>query len=306
MRVKKNNLLNDEVMTAGNNKKNAPMHQLWKKSPNPTASVEAHIDRCNDLPERAVGSSSSKKTDRTRVDGALERSSRRSAQHRSKLKHESNKSGEKSAANAFETKSNAIAYTKRVKGGREELVVDFQENRRRHHSEQQESRRRHSEPQQRIRRQSEKLVVDFPTKNPRAHHRSPRRTLASSTAPMTKESRKTTLKDSDRTAETDVSLVDEAIEELIIKEEENKKKNIQLQVTSELDWSQSSIVWGDEECSSDEESPQLRRSRDPASSRSFMSLMSSDRSFRSLESSRSNPLWRSFSAMNVSRKQLEP
>lgn len=301
-----------------------PLTAMWKAPKPPASEVETHIDICNDLLERAGASLTERSA---AADGKSKKTSRRSrgGQCRPKGKHGHKEPDDESVTDAFETKLGAVANTKMcVEGRRKDLMVDYQERRRR--------------------RQSEQLVVEFPHENVRAH-RAQRSFSEPDAPPMTKESRKDRLKNniSDRTAETEVSF-DEAIEELGSKDREKKKKRkkkkkeILGDFTDQLDWSESSIVWGDEECSceecsSDEESPQpkdpggvnfststmfrrstdggrsvlsgssSRRSRDPTCSRSVMSA-DLNVSFRSVDSR--SKLWQSLSTMNVSRKKLEP
>jgi len=310
MMIKKNSRIN-------------PLQKMWKAPKPSTSEVETHIDMCNDLLGRA-GASMTERANAA-ADGKSEAKifrRSRGGQHRPKGKHEPEALGQETDIDPFEAKLKAVAITnRRVKGSQEELMVDFQERRRR--------------------RQSEKLVVDFPSESARARRiRRAHRTIASTTT----ESRKPRLKNSVRTTDTEDSF-DDVIEGINRndrvknqkKEEKKKKKNQILgDFTDKFDWSESSIVWGDEECSSDEGSSRShevckldpsganftstmfrkssggersilsgsghrgrRRSRDPTFSRSVMSAGST-------ESSRSIPLWQSFSAMNVSRKKLEP
>jgi hypothetical protein len=301
-----------------------PLQTMWRAPKPPAFEVEEQIDLCNELLER-VDVSLTERANAT--DGkkfkTSSRSRARGGQHRPpKGKHEP---GKESVKDAFEKKLEAVAITKRhVKGRREELMVDF--------------------PERRCRRQSERLVVEFPSENARAHraHR-----YAASAPPLKKKSRKYRLKNSELTADTEVSF-DELIEDLNSTDKETTKKKEKKQMlgdfTHKFDWSESSIVWGDEECSSDEETSKPHEAYEPSSAkdpsgmnfttsakfrslkrsdrgRSILSrggcrrsrdptcsrsVMSADLSSRSMESTGSNPLWQSLSTLNVSCKKLEP
>ncbi|KAL7435293.1 hypothetical protein ACHAXM_004625 [Skeletonema potamos] len=178
------------------------------------------------------------------------KTSRRSrcGQHRPpKGRHQPEEAGKESIKDAFERKLEAVAITKRrVKGRREELVVDFQERR--------------------CRRQSEQLVVEFPSANARAYRA--HRSFDSSIPPLAKESRKTRLTNdiSERTVDTEVSFEEVTEDRNNRFKETTKNKTKKQQVlgdfTDKFDWSESSIVWGDEECSSDEESSSARDPND--------------------------------------------
>eukprot|EP00574_Skeletonema_japonicum_P005193 CAMPEP_0201717450 /NCGR_PEP_ID=MMETSP0593-20130828/3179_1 /ASSEMBLY_ACC=CAM_ASM_000672 /TAXON_ID=267983 /ORGANISM="Skeletonema japonicum, Strain CCMP2506" /LENGTH=247 /DNA_ID=CAMNT_0048207507 /DNA_START=239 /DNA_END=982 /DNA_ORIENTATION=- len=214
--------------------------------------------------------------------------------------------GKESDTDSFETKLRATAITKRrVKGSQEQVMVDFKE-------------RRH-------RRQSEKLVVEFPSDSARA-----RRAHRMKTALMTKGSSKPCLKNSIRTIDTEVSFEDvtKAPNSSSDKKMDEKKGKGKIlgDFTDKFDWSESSIVWGDEGCSFDEESPHgvcgftsakdtsevnftasnLFRKSSRRSIASSRSLISADLSFRSAKSRRSATQWQSFPKLNVSRKKLEP
>lgn len=298
-----------------------PLQAMWRTPKTPASEVDEHIDLCNDLLER-VDASWAERANAAAAGGGMKTSRRsRCGQHRPpKGRHQPEEAGKESMKDAFERKLEAVASTKRrVKGRREELMVDFQERR--------------------CRRQSEQLVVEFPSANARAYRA--HRSFDASIPPLVKESRKTRLTNdiSERTVDTEVSFEEVTEDRNSRFKETTKKKTKKQQVlgdfTDKFDWSESSIVWGDEECSSDEESSSARdpngvnfarstkfrrssdqrrsilssrsgsrRSREPSCSRS---LMSADLSFRSVESSGSNnPLWQSFSTLNVSFKKLEP
>jgi hypothetical protein len=301
---------------------------MRKTKKTPPLEVDAHIDLCSDLLDRAGASLMAQQNAALGIPSEshyIPRSNKGDL-NRAKGRHKSEESGEESVADAFEQK---LEVARRELTSSSHLKVN--------------NTKRVKERRQR--RQPEQLVVEFPTENHRAAHRASRRKNRSSECSdptsmvvSTRKSRHSLKDDSERTADTEVSF-NTAIEELNSKDRGKKKKKKQIlgDFTDEFDWSESSIVWGDEECSSDEESPQPRqvceesssakdpsgmnfsthkmfrrstggggsvlsgRSRDPACS-SSRSVMSSG-SFRS---ERSNPLWQSFSAMNISRKQLEP
>jgi len=273
-----------------------PLQAMWKALQFPTS--EAHIDKCNNmhasLAERANANEAAEAKIRRRSRGG---------------QYSPKEPGKESDTDSFETKLRATAITKRrVKGSQEQVMVDFKE-------------RRH-------RRQSEKLVVEFPSDSARA-----RRAHRMKTALMTKGSSKPCLKNSVRTIDTEVSFEDvtKAPNSSSDKKMDEKKGKGKIlgDFTDKFDWSESSIVWGDEGCSFDEESPHgvcgftsakdtsevnftasnlFRKSssgevRSIASSRS---LISADLSFRSAKSRRSATQWQSFPKLNVSRKKLEP
>ncbi len=320
-----------------------PLQVMSKAAKPPVSAVESHIDKCNELLGRAGASLE----ERAHVLAADGKSSVPKMRRRSRGGHRTTRISpeepkREADADSFETKLKDTANTRRrVKGKQDELLVGFKD----------------SDKERRHRRHSEKLVVDFPSEHTRTR-RAQRRSIAASwtkgstsestkarrahrsiATSWTKESREPVLKNSTQTADTEISFED-AINDpnsyvREIREKKNKEKKGKKQAPGDLadqfDWSESSIVWGDEECSSDEESSnsqvcnfsstnftsrsssgggerstvscngRRRRPRDPACSRSFM-----DHSFRSTDSCPSNFLWQSFSSMNVSRKKLEP
>ncbi len=265
-----------------------PLQAMWK-APKPPPTSDTHIDECNNL-HASLGERAS--TDNNKAAEAKIRRRSRCGQHRPK------EPGKESDSDSFE-KPRAVAITKRrTKGSQEQLVVDFKERRRR--------------------RKSEKLVVDFPSapRARRAHQ------MKAASRSRTRGSTEPHLKNSIQTIDTEVSFED------VIKPPKKNKKKGKRQVLSDLDkldWSESSIVWGDEWYCCDEESSHevcefipakdpsevksnlLRKSsggeRSIASSRS---LMSANLSVRSVESRHSTTLWQSFSKLTVSRKKLEP
>ncbi|KAL7493062.1 hypothetical protein ACHAWT_002863 [Skeletonema menzelii] len=298
------------VMMSKKHSRTNPL-QVMSKAPKPPASaVETHIDKCNEL----LGRASLTEGANVAADGKssvpkMRRRSRGIGQRRPKGKIVAD-------VDSFETKLQDAAITKRrVKSSQEELLVGFKDR----------------DKERRRRRHSEKLVVEFPSESARA-----RRAHRSITKSWTKGSKEPVLKNSIRTADTEVSF-DDVINNPNSHDREKKenkdKRHTYGNLDRKFDWSESSIVWGDEECSSDEESSNFqvrnfssaidagevtsrtsgggrsivpsgksrRSSRDPTCSRSFMDL-----SFRSTDSCQSNSLWQSFSSMNVSRKKLEP
>lgn len=310
-----------------------PLPKIIRKTKKtPPLEVDARIDLCNDLLDRAGASLMAQQNAGLGIPSESHYTPRLSSkgdQNKSKGRcRKSEESGEDSVADAFE---------KKLEVARRELTSSS-------HLQVTNTKRAKERRQQ---RQPEQLVVEFPTEDHRAAHRASRRKSRPegsdpSSMVVSRKSRHSLKDESERTADTEVSF-DTAIEELNSKDREKKKKKKKKQILGdfedEFDWSESSIVWGDEELSSDEESPQPRqvcegsssakdpsgmnfsthkafrrstggggsviscggRSRDPACS-SSRSVMSSG-SFRS---ERSNPLWQSFSVMNISRKQLEP
>ena len=308
-----------------------PLHKIMRKTKKPPPlEVDAHIDLCNDLLDRAGASLMAQQNAALGIPSESHYTPRsnRGDLNRAKGRHKSEESGEESVTDAFEQK---------LEVARRELTSSSHL--------QDTNTKRVKERRQRC--QPEQLVVEFPTENHRVAHRASRRKNRpecsdppSMAMVVSRKSRHSLKDDSERTADTEVSF-NTAIEELNSKDREKKKKKKQIlgDFTDEFDWSESSIVWGDEECSSDEESPQPRqvceesssardpsgmnfstnkmfrrstggggsviscggRSRDPACS-SSRSVMSSG-SFRS---ERSGSLWQSLSGRNISRKQLEP
>ena len=326
-----------EAMTG--KKQIPPLPKIMRKTKKtPSLGVDAHIDFCNDLLDRAGASLMAQQNAALGIPSESHYTPRLSSkgdQNKSKgRRRKSEESGEESVTDAFEQK---------LEVARRELTSSS-------HLQDTNTKKRVKERRQRS--QPEQLVVEFPTEDHRAAHRASRRKNRPeySDPPsmvVSRKSRHSLKDDSERTADTEVSF-NTAIEELNRKDSKDrekkknkkkKKKQILGDFDDEFDWSESSIVWGDEELSSDEESPQPRqvcegsssakdpsgmnfsthkmfrrstggggsvlscggRSRDPACS-SSRSVMSSG-SFRS---ERSNPLWQSFSVMNISRKQLEP
>ena len=318
-----------------------PLPKIIRKTKKtPPLEVDAHIDLCNDLLDRAGASLMAQQNAALGIPSESHYTPRLSSkgdQHkRSKGRRVSEESGEESVTDAFEQK---------LEIARRELTSSS-------HLQDTNTKKRVKERRQRS--QPEQLVVEFPTEDHRAAHRASRRKNRPECSDppsmlskdLSRKGRHSLKDDSERTADTEVSF-NTAIEELNRKDSKDrekkinkkkKKKQILGDFDDEFDWSESSIVWGDEELSSDEESPQPRqvcdesssakdpsgmnfsthkafrrstgggsvlscggRSRDPACS-SSRSVMSSG-SFRS---ERSNPLWQSFSVMNISRKQLEP
>ncbi len=266
-----------------------PLQAMWKATKPPTS--DTNIDNCNNLHASLV--------ERASADNQRPKIRRRSrgGQHRPK------EPGKESDSDSFD-KARAVAITKRRdKGSQEQLVVDFKERRRR--------------------RKSEKLVVDFPSapRARRAHQ------MNAASRSRTKGSTKSHLKNSIQTIDTEVSYED-VVRPSSRNDKKKKEKKGKRQVLSDLDkldWSESSIVWGDEwYCCEEETSHEvcefipakdpgevnsnlLRKSsggeRSIASSRS---LMSANLSVRSVESRQSPSLWQSFSKLTVSRKKLEP
>lgn len=294
--------------------------QVMSKAPKPPASaVESHIDKCNELLARASLTEGANVAADGKSSVPKMRRRSRGGQRRPKGKIGPEEPGKEADVESFETKLQGAAITKRrVKGSQEELLVGFKDR----------------DKERRRRRHSEKLVVEFPSESARA--RRAHRSIATS---WTKGSREPVLKNSVRTADTEVSF-DDVINDPNSHDREKKEKKDRRHTYGDLahkfDWSESSIVWGDEECSSDEESSNSQarnfssakgaggvnftsrtsdggrsipsgnsrrrsRARDPAHSRGFMDL-----SFRSTDSCQSNSLWQSFSSMNASRKNLEP
>lgn len=285
--------------------------QLMSKAPkSPASAVESHIDKCNELLSRASLTEGANVAADGKSSVPKMRRRSRGGQRRPKGRIGPEEPGKEADVDSFQTKLQGAAITKRrVKGSQEELLVGFKDR----------------DKERRRRRHSEKLVVEFPSESARA--RRAHRSIATS---WTKGSREPVLKNrsSVRTADTEVSFDDVInVPDSHDGEKKEKKDRRHTYVDHKFDWSESSIVWGDEECSSDEESSNSHtggvnftsrtsdggrsipsgnsrrrsRARDPAHSRGFMDL-----SFRSTDSCQSNSLWQSFSSMNVSRKKLEP
>jgi hypothetical protein len=326
-------------MISMKNSRMNPLQVMSKAAKPPVSAVESHIDKCNELLGRA-GASLEERANVLATDGksSVPKMLRRSRGGHRTTRISPEEPRREADADSFETKLKDTANTRRrVKGKQEELLVGFKD----------------SDKERNHRRHSEKLVVDFPsehtrtrrahrsiatswTKGPTSESAKARRAHRSMATSWTKGSREPTLENSIRTADTELSFEDAIndpdsyVREIRKKKEKKGKKQTPGDLADQFDWSESSIVWGDEECSSDEESSNSqvcnfsstiftsrsssgggersivscngrRRPRDPACSRSFMDL-----SFRSTDSCPSNFLWQSFSSMNVSRKKLEP
>lgn len=282
-------------MPRNNHCRIGPLQAMWKASTPPSS--EAHIDKCNNL-HASLGERANANNNKA-AEAKIRRRSR-GGQHRPK------EPGKESDRDSSETKPRAVAITKRrIKGSQEQLVVDFKERRRR--------------------RKSEKLVVDFPSDSARARRA---HQMNAASRSRTKGSAKPHLKNSIRTIDTEVSFEDviKAPNSNDKKKNEKKgKRQILGDFTDKLDWSESSIVWGDEWCSCDEESShevcEFIPAKDPSEVNSNLfrkssdgersiassgSLMLANLSVRSVESRQSTTLWQSFSKLNVSRKKLEP
>ncbi len=274
-----------------------PLQAMWKAPKPPTS--DTRIDKCNNLHAASLGERVS--ADNNKAAEAKIRRRSRGGQHRPK------EPGKESDSDSFEKPKAAAITKRRAKGSQEQLVVDFKERRRRP--------------------KSEKLVVDFPSapRARRAHQ------MNAASRSRTKMSTKPHLKNSIRTIDTEVSYEDaiKAINSYDKKKNEKKGKRQLLGDLDKLDWSESSIVWGDEWYCCDEESShevyEFIPAKDPSevtltatsnlprqssggerSIASSRSLMSANLSDRSVESRQSTTLWQSFSKLTVSRKKLEP
>ena len=193
-----------------------PLNKIMRKTKKtPPLEVDAHIDLCNDLLDRAGASLMAQQNGAVGIPSESHYTPRLSSkgdQHkRSKGRRVSEESGEESVTDAFEQK---------LEIARRELTSS---------SRLQDTNTKKRVKERRQRSQPEQLVVEFPTEDHRAAHRASRRkNRPECSDPMpsmvvSRKGRHSLKDDSERTADTEVSF-NTAIEELNRKDSKDREK----------------------------------------------------------------------------------